>query len=330
MAAYVSTEGFRPDKYFARSRVMLTSEPGWIKTVLLMWLAGFVPIAGPLGVSGYIVEWSRLTAWGVSSAPKQKGVQIGACIKSGWRAFLVTAGWTILWWLAAIIITMIPFVGPLVSGLFSILGIVIGLIIRVAVLRATIYQETSAGFKFSTIFAMIDADSMGLLRILAILVLGGIIVGTVAGIAFMAAAVPATASFVISAGDFAGISPEELATNTEFIEAAMAWLVALVPGLLIVTAIARMFANVLELIVYNALGLWMRQFNVPAWGGSDDPLPVGATQYTYYAQNAQTPYAYGDTDYGQQSHGEVGQTFQPGQTPGAEQGQDQPPQTPLQ
>ena len=32
-------------------------------------------------------------------------------------------------------------------------------------------------------------------------------------------------------------------------------------------------STLLTLVVLNALGLWLRQFNVPNWGLSEDPLP---------------------------------------------------------
>ena len=65
-------------KYFSRSWALMTKEKGWIKPILLMALACFVPIVGALGVLGYACEWARLSAWGVDSSPKQKGVKVGA------------------------------------------------------------------------------------------------------------------------------------------------------------------------------------------------------------------------------------------------------------
>ncbi len=46
--------GFRRDHYFARSWALLTRDRGWVKPVLLMTVALLVPIAGILGVAGYI------------------------------------------------------------------------------------------------------------------------------------------------------------------------------------------------------------------------------------------------------------------------------------
>jgi hypothetical protein len=77
---------FTGRNYFARSWTLLTRAKGWPKTVLLLCVASLVPIVGPLFSLGYIVEWARLTAWGVDAYPKQRGIRIGRCIASGWRA----------------------------------------------------------------------------------------------------------------------------------------------------------------------------------------------------------------------------------------------------
>ena len=89
-------KGFRRDRYLARSWALLTRDRGWVKPVLLMTVAVLVPIVGLLGVLGYALEWARLTAWNVNAAPKQRGVDLGACIKSGWRGFVVMLVWGIV------------------------------------------------------------------------------------------------------------------------------------------------------------------------------------------------------------------------------------------
>ena len=72
--------------YISRSWDMLTRDKGWIKVILLLALASFVPFVGLIGLVGYGLEWARLTAWGIDSSPKQRGVRIGECLASGWRA----------------------------------------------------------------------------------------------------------------------------------------------------------------------------------------------------------------------------------------------------
>lgn len=76
-------------KYFSHSWKLLTRDKGWVKPILVLAIAMFVPVVGPLAVLGYALEWARLSAWGVDAAPKQRGVKIGGCLVAGWRAFVV-------------------------------------------------------------------------------------------------------------------------------------------------------------------------------------------------------------------------------------------------
>ena len=329
MASYINTDGFRDDKYFARSWALLTRDPGWIKPVLGMWLAGLIPFVGPLGVTGYIVEWARLTAWGVSSAPKQRDIQIGACIKSGWRAFLVSLLWGLLWMLAGMALALIPLIGAVASPVFSILGIVFSLIVHIAMLRSAIYQSVSGGMPGSTLFQMIENDFGGLLRILGIMLLGGLVVGFFSAIVFGIAVIPSTVSFVTGSISLGDLDIEKAIYNEEVLRLIATWLVSMVPGMLIAAFIVSFITNILEMIVFTAIGLWMRQYNVPAWGGPSDPLPGTAPAYAQYtppqqpqygayvdpSAAQQVPYGYGDTDYGQTTHGGVGQTFSSQQGP---------------
>lgn len=80
-------------RYFSCSWHLLTRQKGWIKPILILAIALLVPVAGPLALSGYALEWARLSAWGVDASPKQRGVCVGECIASGWRAFVVGLVW---------------------------------------------------------------------------------------------------------------------------------------------------------------------------------------------------------------------------------------------
>ena len=75
---------------FMSSWRMLTRDKGWVKPLLVLTLVSWIPILGQIAVLGYGLEWARLTAWGVESAPKQRGVDYGKVISTGARAFLIT------------------------------------------------------------------------------------------------------------------------------------------------------------------------------------------------------------------------------------------------
>ena len=86
MASYVNTQGFQPDKYFARSWALFTREPAWFARVFVFWLAGLVPIFGPVGLGGYFAEWGRLSAWGVETSPRSNGGTVGGYLRRIGRA----------------------------------------------------------------------------------------------------------------------------------------------------------------------------------------------------------------------------------------------------
>ena len=267
-------EGFRRDRYFARSWAMLTRDRGWIKPLLLMTVAMLVPIVGLLGVMGYMFEWARLTAWGVNSAPKQKGVRVGECIASGWRVFVVAFGWGLCWGIVSAVLSIVPLIGGLLSFVCLIFGFFFTVVATVAALRATIYQKLGAGFKFSTIWQMCSHDASGLLRIMGISLLGGVIMGIVAFVVMFSALMSILPQmlYLISMYDsyyFYMSDAEQAQIAFQILNS----LLSMLPTLLVLYLLEAFAAMFLGMIGCTAVGLWMRQFNVPAWGRSEDPLP---------------------------------------------------------
>lgn len=348
MASYVNTDGFQKSRYFARSWALLTREPGWIKRLLILWLAILAPIVGlagafayliegnltardvlpallfwlpllvlivgSIGVAGYIAEWGRLTAWGVPSSPARSGGTVGAYLRTGGRNLVIGVVWGLSWLIFAGLAIETPLVGELLSWLLKLLSFPFTVIMHVILLRATIYQSISGGFKASAVLKMIERDPMGLLRILGIQLVGSLLVGVIVTIVLtvLIGLIPETA-FPGNLAALARMSPG-LALG-----AAVILIFVAIPAILISLGVASLVWITLEIVVFNAVGLWMRQFNVPAWGGSDDPLPASLpayapaqhAPYNPYAADTppgQVPYAYGDTDYGLQTQGGVGQT----------------------
>ena len=158
--------------YYARSRALLKSQRGWIKPLLVLAAAQFVPVVGALGVTGYLLEYARLVAWGVDAAPKQKNVQVGACIRAGWRGFVAGLG-------AALAATLIEMgLGYLfgadsevVSFVASVLSLLAGTVSVVCALHATVYQNFRAGYK-RRIGQMLSGDFAGIVRISLVYLLG--------------------------------------------------------------------------------------------------------------------------------------------------------------
>lgn len=261
-------------RYFSRSWAMLTRDRGWFKPLLVMSAANLVPVAGALGNKGYGLEWARLTAWGVDSAPKQKGVKVGKCIASGWRGFVVSLVWGLVYLLimiiAGVLENILPgLLGTLVSNLLALastlFAVVWSVVITAAEVRAAIYESIGAGLRFDSVFQMIKRDTNGFIRVVLISLVGTLIF-MVAG--FMMALVVAV-MFVPTLIQLMSGDP-----NSYAIIATVATTIALATPLIVICGYAIAFvANGLRLLVVNAVGLWMRQFNVAEWGRSEDPLP---------------------------------------------------------
>ena len=241
-------------KYFSRAWALLTRDKGWVKPLLVMTAATMVPIAGFLGNSGYVLEWARLTAWGVDSAPKQRNVNIGACIASGWRAFLVALGWGLCLSVATSLINLIigqlPDVLSVILGLmFSLVTMVLyavyGVFMNIAQIRTAIYESAGAGYRIDRIFEMIKRDTKGF----AMLFLIG----------------PFLVPFVVMGSASSGG------------DAAISMIMATIVPLLVMSVIVGLGITFLcigiEMLLKTATALWMRQFDVPSWGKSSDPLP---------------------------------------------------------
>lgn len=268
-------EGFRRDRYFARSWSLLTKDKGWIKPVLLLTLAMLVPFVGWLGLLGYAAEWARLTAWGVNSAPKQKGVRVGECIASGWRIFLVLLVWGI--GIAAIgwVVDAVPLLNDLLSFFWSIFCIFLGQVTTVASLRATIYQKFGAGVRLKTIWKMSSHDAGGLIRIIGMRLIGGAIVGVATFLILFTAIMSVMPQIVYVVDMF--IEYDHLMSSSMqhslIIELVASLLSSMGPAVLVMLLFENFASVLLNLLSYTAVGLWMRQFNVPLWGRDEDPLP---------------------------------------------------------
>ena len=278
--------------YWSRSYGLLTSQKGWIKPVLLVAAARLVPIVGWLGADGYTLEWGRLTAWGVDAAPKQKGVDIGACIGSGARAFVVTLGFGFVFGIISGILRTL--FGSAFGGLLSfVISAASGIVITIAQLRATIYQSVGAGYQVNRLADMIKRDYNGLLRILGMMLIMGAVLGFVGGIlissVLMLGAVPYMDE-IIDLADAAYVSDERIALLV------LSMLGSMLPALFVMGFLLCIAGTFASMIQTTAVALWLRQFDVQHWGNSADPLPnMGPTGgATYGADPATAPSQWGE------------------------------------
>lgn len=281
---------------FGSSWRMLTRDKGWIKPVLVLTLVGWIPILGQIAVFGYALEWARLTAWGVDSAPKQRGVDYGKVLSTGWRAFLVT----LTLGLVITLVLQIIFPGSLavlyssmtgLSGFAAMLNIAAGGVMSIvlwilvllsstfvnaAALRATLYDSFSAGWRLDRLFQMIGRDFGGFLKTYVVSLLGGLIsMVYTAVVSFLGGIVVSIG--VLGAVSFVGISGSYMDEGEYLIRQLLSWGAG--PALLIVICaivlafIGAALGTAMSLVSINAVGQWFCRFDVNRWGTSAAPLP---------------------------------------------------------
>ena len=277
-------EGFCPKNYLSRSWALLTMHRGWWKAVLALAAASLVPIVGPIGGSGYIYDWGRLTAWGINTAPKQKGVDIGACLKTGLRAVVVAFVYNaIIHILLDIIVSIIPGL----ESLYPIALLCVSIFASVAALYSTIYQSYAAGFKIKIIWSMVRKDPKGLLRILGMNIvlaaLAAVVVVPTVLIPFSAIIV----SLIVMAAD--GYNADVSIAASQF-ATAFETMTRFIPIFAVVCYIVIIITVVTQMLMTTATGLWMRQFDVPSWKSMNDPIPnLDDSPETAYHEQQNTP-----------------------------------------
>lgn len=293
MVSDANLQGFRRDRYFSRSWALLTLQPGWIKPVLLLALGMFVPVVGQLVLLGYALEWARLTAWGVNAAPKQKDANIGACLAAGWRGFLVALVWGLGMSLLEGVLAAIPRVGGALTLVWTIFCIYLELLVLVAMVRSAIYQRVTPGYRADRIWQMGSRDVGGLLRILGVQLAWALIasaVGFVLMVAVAGSMVPTIMPYLPYI-DSVDVMPDQVAGEFALMMLGDV-LTTLGPWLVVVGYASNVLVVIQHLTTLTCVGLWMRQFDVPRWGRSEDPLPqgvpdAGAEQATPVAPEAQ-------------------------------------------
>lgn len=273
--------------YLSRSWAMLTAEKGWYKPLLMFAAVSCIPVVGQilggLAFMGYCLEWARLTAWGVDAVPKQRGVKIGELLSSGWRGFCVIFAWSAIAQLVlsalqrALAILHLTALGTL----FELALVLVGAFGIVAALRAAVYQKLSAGFGASQLWDMLQRDTRGFMRVTGLRVAGLAIAGTVGSI-FSLALLTSNLSDVVNMLEpiIDGVRYDYLSEYevAEFLKAFFNMFVSMAPMLVLLSFITLAVSFAFTALAYNAAGLWMRQFNVPAWGSPSDPIPADESE----------------------------------------------------
>ena len=267
--------GYRRDRYFARSWALLTMEKGWWKPILIMALFGLIPIVGILALAGYALETARVTAWGINAGPKQKDLKFGTYIATGFKAAVIALALGLAYGISFTILSFIPVVNLILIPIFIVVAFVYPLLINVIQVRAAVYGRISAGFAFKNIFEMIKHDAGGLFRIFGMGIVLAIATSIIMGIIGGSAALSMIMNVVTQAITIA--KAQNITSENQLVVIMVALLARGVlqmgPIFLVIGYIGHVLGLIVMLLMQNAIALWMRQYNVSAWGQSSDPLP---------------------------------------------------------
>ena len=169
-----------------------------------------------------------------------------------------------------------------VGGLLSFVGfagaVVLAVLAWIGSMRIAIYDRLSAGFQLGKIWKMLRFDTNGILKIFGMNLIVSLVLGVIVFfLAFMvmfivvAAGVAGLVGAGYSVDSFQYMSDvQALRMFGQFV--ASAGVVGVLSILLL--AFATMLASAyVDALIARALGYWTLQFDVPRWGGQDEPLP---------------------------------------------------------
>lgn len=285
---------------FTTSWKMLARDKGWVKPLLIIALVSWIPVFGKIVVLGYGLEWARLTAWGIDSAPKQSRIDLRKMLLTGCTAYLIslfmglaivalgefvfggvysvaciTSGATGIFSDGPLEVLLEDVIDGFVSIPLALLILVFNLLLETFILtaemRSTLYDSFTAGWRIDRLVQMVVRDFGGFIHVCAISALGALInsVGDV---------LLAIAARIVAVRGVVGLTLSMLSTSS-LMGAILR--VGILPalGILVVGILVLFGLQVLEvalqLVTINATGQWFERFDVGRWGASGDKLPDG-------------------------------------------------------
>lgn len=155
------------------------------------------------------------------------------------------------------------------SLLVAICSLLVNVILCAAALRAAVYQNFKAGYQANRLWDMLKADFGGIAKITGITTLASLVIGfvlSVVGLMVMMPSIARVIGFAVSAS-----SSTDYRAFVNVLVDAIAGIFPLVMFMAYLASVGQAFVTFIEV---TAVGLWMRNFDVPAWGASADSLPT--------------------------------------------------------
>ena len=293
-------------KYFQTAWNDLTKSEGWLRKMMLLALISLIPIFGAIVVMGYLYGWARDIAWGVRNPLPARifanedgklyrrgffifviGIVVGilpyivftfaeGALGIGWAGLLASSvnsgGYAPYGTLSSIGSPAISAGSLTTGGLLYLLGIALSLGLCffqwAANMRVSIYDNLSSGFQVGKLWSMLRADGGGILRIFGMTVLASIVIGFILTLVFGLLMLIFLAMF---AGGFVALA--QGGSSSSSVGTVIS---ALLVGGLFFTIwmyIMLVCVTIVEALQARALGYWVSQFDVPHWGGQNDPAP---------------------------------------------------------
>ncbi len=241
---------------------------GWIVKTLQIGLLSLVPIFGAIVLNGYLFGWAREAAWGQKRPLPARlfGNEDGKLYWRGWYAFLISLVYGLL--LSFVYVALVaasqaffPTAGeqtialdlyayaqqrmgihPALFAVYYAVSLVLSPFVLVSTMRMSIYGSLGAGLQFGRVLAMVRKGLVGIAVI--------VVATTVVQEAVSALIDPLSKTALSMSFDALG---------------ALGTLAGMFAGLVVLA-----FVNMVSV---RAVGLWTRQFDVPRWRGSVDPMP---------------------------------------------------------
>lgn len=289
----MAVEQLRPILVFGEAWASFAASAHLARKLALLALVRLVPVLGQIAFYGYALGWAREAAWRMGDPLSDRllgagdegfwmrgvrGLAVGAVygICSALVVVLVLSSMAALAWFGVEGRALLAW--SLVAALAGIAALVaIWSLKMVGLLRMAIYDRLGAAFQAGVACRMLLHGPVSF-RPVALAALAGFGLRCLAGLAVVAALVPGLVGVGVS-GTMAGVLYGLIGEAPRVSDAlcAFVWSSCV---LLVFNAgcsyLLSVVSLVVRLLVLRSAGVWTSCFDVAAWHGPSDPLPLGA------------------------------------------------------